>query len=623
MKRLPKATGRFTMIGSALVALTAGLAFPLAALGGSTPAGADTPKYTMQCTSAAAGASLIPGLTTGTISANPVSPGGTFTIDNYGFELDLSSEAAQLNGLSVSATFATSVTTTGASPSTGSTTITLPPYVISPGHATPSGTGSAGTFTADATGATSVTVSPGATGTLSLTIGAPVNLTEVASCVITDSGGTPITPPVMDTAPIALPAGSISAVLPNVGPPSGGTAVVIHGIYLAGATNVYFGPNPATSFTQLTPDAISAVAPAGTVGTVSVHVQTSAGSSTASPGDAFTYTDGPIVTGVSPSTGPPSGGTSVSISGSGFTGATAVDFGSAAATFTVDSATRITATTPAGTGVVDVTVDGPSGVSVVSAQDRFNYRNGYWLVAGDGGVFSYGNTPFEGSAGGLVLNAPVVGMTATTDHGGYWLVASDGGVFSYGDAQFFGSAGAMKLNAPIVGMAATPDGFGYWLVASDGGVFSYGDAQFFGSAGGMKLNAPIVGMASTPDGGGYWLVAADGGVFAYGDAAFFGSPGAQRPASPVTGIAATEDGAGYWMVTRSGAVLNYGDAGFSGSAAGIRLTLPTVGIGAATGDSAYWLATGDGGVFTYGGAAFDGSAGADHLNSPIVGISVA
>ncbi|MGD0882584.1 MAG: IPT/TIG domain-containing protein [Acidimicrobiales bacterium] len=622
MKRPAKLAGRSTKIGAALVTMAAGLVVPLAALGGSTPAGADTPQYTMQCTSSY-GPSLLPGLTMGTISANPVAPGGTFTIKNYGFQLDLSSEATQLNGFSVSVVFTTSVTTTGASPSSVNTTINIPPYPISPGHATPSGTGSAGTFTADSNGATEVTVSPGETGNMSLTIGAPLNLTETATCVITNSGGTPITPPVMDSVPIAVPAGSISAVLPNASPLAGGTAVVIHGTNLAGATKVFFGQTPARSFTQLSPDAIAAVAPAGTAGTVAVRVVTSAGSSIANPGDAFTYTDGPIVTRVSPSTGPPSGGTSVTISGSSFTGATAVDFGSAAATFTVDSATRITATAPAGTGAVNVTVHGPSGVSVVSAQDRFNYRTGYWLVAADGGVFAYGNAPFEGSAGNLALNAPVVGMTATPDHGGYWLVAADGGVFAYGDAGFFGSAGNLTLDAPIVGMAATPDGFGYWLVAADGGVFAYGDAGFFGSAGNLTLGAPIVGMATTPDGGGYWLVGADGGVFAYGDARFFGSSGEQRLSSPVVGIAPTADGAGYWMVTCSGAVLNYGDAGNSGSAAGIRLRLPVVGIGAASGDSAYWLAAGDGGVFAYGGAAFDGSAAGDQLNSPVIGISVA
>lgn len=35
---------------------------------------------------------------------------------------------------------------------------------------------------------------------------------------------------------------------------------------------------------------------------------------------------------------------------------------------------------------------------------------GYWVVANDGGIFNYGNAPFYGSAGSLVLNKPVVGM---------------------------------------------------------------------------------------------------------------------------------------------------------------------------------------------------------------------
>ncbi|HWD07892.1 MAG TPA: hypothetical protein VHA57_02240, partial [Actinomycetota bacterium] len=79
---------------------------------------------------------------------------------------------------------------------------------------------------------------------------------------------------------------------------------------------------------------------------------------------------------------------------------------------------------------------------------------------------------------------------------GYWLVASDGGLFSYGDAAFHGSTGGMTINKPVVGMASTPSGNGYWLVASDGGLFSYGDARFFGSTGGMAINKPVVGMAA-------------------------------------------------------------------------------------------------------------------------------
>ncbi len=127
-------------------------------------------------------------------------------------------------------------------------------------------------------------------------------------------------------------------------------------------------------------------------------------------------------------------------------------------------------------------------------------NSSYWMVASDGGIFTFGNAGFYGSAGSLVLNKPVVAMASTASKGGYWLVASDGGIFNYGDASFHGSMGGKPLNAPIVGMAATPDGGGYWLVASDGGIFSFGDALFHGSMGGKPLNKPIVGMAATPTG---------------------------------------------------------------------------------------------------------------------------
>jgi hypothetical protein len=50
------------------------------------------------------------------------------------------------------------------------------------------------------------------------------------------------------------------------------------------------------------------------------------------------------------------------------------------------------------------------------------------------------------------VNRPIVGMAADPTGNGYWLVASDGGVFSFGNAAFEGSAGGSVLNRPIVGM---------------------------------------------------------------------------------------------------------------------------------------------------------------------------
>jgi beta-lactamase class A len=142
-------------------------------------------------------------------------------------------------------------------------------------------------------------------------------------------------------------------------------------------------------------------------------------------------------------------------------------------------------------------------------------------------------------------------MAATTTGNGYWLVAADGGIFSFGDAHFHGSAGNLHLGEPVVGMAATPSGHGYWLVAADGGIFSFGDAHFHGSMGGARLVAPIVGMAATTTGNGYWLVAADGGIFTFGDAHFHGSAGNLHLGEPVVGMAATPTGNGYWIVEQS------------------------------------------------------------------------
>jgi hypothetical protein len=244
----------------------------------------------------------------------------------------------------------------------------------------------------------------------------------------------------------------------------------------------------------------------------------------------------------------------------------------------------------------------------------------YWAVSSSGGVFSFGNATFHGSAGGQRLNSPVVGSATIPDGQGYWLAASDGGVFSYGDARFYGSAGGTKLNKPIVGIAATPDGGGYWLVASDGGVFSYGDARFYGSAGGTKLNKPIVGIEATPDGGGYWLVASDGGVFSYGDASFHGSAGALKLNKPIVGIAASPDGGGYWLVASDGGVFSYGDAPFYGSTGSLKLNSPIVGIAASPDGGGYWLVASDGGVFNEGDAVFSGSAAPLGVRN-VVGIS--
>ncbi|AET70824.1 cell wall-binding protein [Desulfosporosinus orientis DSM 765] len=93
-------------------------------------------------------------------------------------------------------------------------------------------------------------------------------------------------------------------------------------------------------------------------------------------GQNLTLSKVPEVTGIGPSSGPESGGTIVTISGTGFTGATSVNFGPAVGTnLSVISDTLISVTSPAGTGTIDVTVTTPGGTSASNSSDEFTYTD--------------------------------------------------------------------------------------------------------------------------------------------------------------------------------------------------------------------------------------------------------
>jgi hypothetical protein len=246
---------------------------------------------------------------------------------------------------------------------------------------------------------------------------------------------------------------------------------------------------------------------------------------------------------------------------------------------------------------------------------------GYWQVASDGGVFTFGAAHFYGSTGAIRLNKPVVGMEPTPDGHGYWLVARDGGVFSFGDAQFYGSTGAIVLNKPIIGMISTIDAHGYWLFASDGGVFAFGDARFYGSTGGDAPPYPITAAAPGYLGGGYWMVDANGQVFNFGNAPFEGQPFAAPDGYTISGMAPTHDDQGYWLSSWNGNVADFGDAASLGSMYGRPLNAAVVGITATHDGGGYWLQGSDGGIFSFGDAPFLGSMGGVRLNAPMVGIA--
>jgi peptidoglycan hydrolase-like protein with peptidoglycan-binding domain len=124
-------------------------------------------------------------------------------------------------------------------------------------------------------------------------------------------------------------------------------------------------------------------------------------------------------------------------------------------------------------------------------------------------------------------------MAPTSNGAGYYEVASDGGIFTFGNARFLGSAAGLS-KALISGMALTAGGAGYWIVSATGGVFTYGNARFLGSMGGTTLANPIVGIAPSSGGGGYWLLPSNAPRWPWGLSPLsYGSSGASVQALQV------------------------------------------------------------------------------------------
>ncbi|MGO9971468.1 MAG: IPT/TIG domain-containing protein [Solirubrobacteraceae bacterium] len=205
-----------------------------------------------------------------------------------------------------------------------------------------------------------------------ITATAPVGSPGAVNVTVKTAGGTSAT----SKADLFTydPVPTVTGIAPSAGPVNGGTQATITGTGFTGATAVHFGATVASlksdSATQ-----IVATAPVGPPGAADVTVTTAGGTSATSKADLFTYDPVPTVTGIAPSAGPVGGGTQVTITGTGFTGATGIDFGGTAApSFTVDSDTQITANSPAGSaGVVDVTVVSPGGTSATHSADAFTY----------------------------------------------------------------------------------------------------------------------------------------------------------------------------------------------------------------------------------------------------------
>jgi len=204
---------------------------------------------------------------------------------------------------------------------------------------------------------------------------------------------------------------AIASFAPTSGPV--GTSVTISGTNFTGATAVAFN-GVSASFTVTSDTSIQATVPAGAT-TGPLRVTTPAG--TATSASSFTVVSAPTITSFAPTSGPV--GTSVTISGTNFTGATAVAFTGVSASFTVTSDTSIQATVPAGATTGPLSVTTPAGTAtsassftVVSAPAIASFTPTSGPV---GTTVTISGTNFSGATA-VAFNGVSASFTVTSDN---------------------------------------------------------------------------------------------------------------------------------------------------------------------------------------------------------------
>jgi hypothetical protein len=231
-------------------------------------------------------------------------------------------------------------------------------------------------------------------------------------------------------APDFVPPPRITGISVATGPASGGTSVVITGTGFTGATDVRFGGVAATGFTVDGDTSITATSPPTTAGTVDVAVVNAGGASAPGDADLFTFVAAPVLAAISPDRGPVTGGTAVTIGGSGFADAIEVDFGDTAAAFVVNDDASITATAPAieQPDTVRVRVVTVGGTTAATRADVFTYEAVVGGGCGGSCPASVQCAHVRGFVGGALVLARCTPMSAGSKHGD---VSADLGVITW------------------------------------------------------------------------------------------------------------------------------------------------------------------------------------------------
>lgn len=317
--------------------------------------------------------------------------------------------------------------------------------------------------TFDGVAATVTAVDPGGT---SLTVVTPAHAAGIVDVAAILPGADAVAP--ASYAFLAPGVATIASLTPTSGPASGGQTVTITGTGLATTTGVTFGGAPATIVGTPTDTTLVVTTPPHAIGPVTVTVTNAVGPSPAP--NAYRYLDdgsGATFTGLTPTTGPTTGGTTVTITGTGLQNATGVSFGGVPGTnvTVAPGGTSITVVTPASetAGPVPVAVTFPGGTR-------------------QAGTFAYvgpavsGVTPAAGATtGGTLVTLTGSGLGGATEvlFGGVpgtgLTVAPDG--MSLTVTAPAHAAGAVDLQVVLPGEdAVVPGGFTYAVAPSVTGI---------------------------------------------------------------------------------------------------------------------------------------------------------
>jgi hypothetical protein len=363
--------------------------------------------------------------------------------------------------------------------------------------------------------ATNVSVSGG-----QITATSPAGSGTVGVTVTTPGGTSTVTGSGQEFTYVPPPA--VTGVSPSAGPIAGATSVTITGTGFFGTTGVKFGSSsvPTNQFTVDSDSQITATSPAGSSGTVHVTVTIPTyGTSSTSNADEFTYDPIPVVSGVSPSAGPDTGGTAITLTGSGFTGASVVDVGGSSVPFTVVTDKKITLTTPGGTdGPADVTVTTPGGTSATSSSDQFTFvpaptvsgvTPNAGLLAGGTSVkitgtnlsgatgVSFGQTPatiVSDTATQITVTSPQVAAPVTDDI----TVTTAGGTSATSTADQFSYDAVPTVTGVNPGAGPLAGGTGVTITGTG---FTGATAVDFGSAPAQILTVTSNAITTTSPGG--------------------------------------------------------------------------------------------------------------------------